>query len=45
MKDFIYYLQVDGELLSEVFTDTDEAKKYATEHGIDNYEIVEWDAA
>lgn len=45
MQDIVYYSKVDGELLSEVFADAEEAKNYATEHGTDNYEIVEWDAA
>ena len=44
MTDFIYYLEEDGEFLSEpIFESEQEAIDYAEEKAMKNYTIIEWD--
>ena len=45
-EDFIYYLEVDGELIEDlIFESEAAAKEFAECSGYENYEIVEWDVA
>lgn len=41
--DFIYYLNVDGELLDDLIFSTEElAEEFAKEQGYENYWILKW---
>ena len=44
MKDYVYYLMVEEELLVEyIFETRAEAIEYAETNEIQNYKVVEWD--
>lgn len=44
MKDYVYYLMVEEELLVEnIFESEQEAIEYAEANEIQNYKVVEWD--
>lgn len=44
MKDYVYYLKENGEILLElVFPSEAKAIDYAEKNAINNYEVVEWD--
>jgi hypothetical protein len=43
MKDYVYYLWVNGQMLMVPFANEEEAKQYAEEKGLENYEIEPWE--
>lgn len=44
MKDYVYYLMVEEELLVEhIFGTEEEAIEYAEANEIQNYNVVQWD--
>ena len=44
MNDFIYYIMVDGEVMTEnIFSSEDEVREFAESHGYKKYHIVKWD--
>lgn len=46
MKDLVYYLVIEGEVVYELcFENEDEAVEYAEVNAINNYEVLEWDVA
>lgn len=46
MKDYVYYLMVEEELVPElIFESEQEAIEYAEENAIRDYQVVAWDVA
>ena len=46
MKDIVYYLEIDGEVIYDVvFESEEEAIKYAEDNELNVTNIVEWDVA
>lgn len=44
MKDYVYYLSVNGEIQPEwVFGEEQEAIDFAEKEAIKDYEVIEWD--
>lgn len=46
MKDLVYYLVIEGEVVYELCFESEcEAVEYAEVNAINNYEVLEWDVA
>jgi hypothetical protein len=44
MKDFVYYLEEDGEFIPElIFKSEEEAIEFAEANEMKNYRVIEWD--
>jgi len=44
VKDFVYYLKEDGELIPELIFDSEAAAiEFAEASAMKDYEVVEWD--
>jgi len=46
MKDLVYYLKIENEIVYELCFESEfEATEYAEVNAIKDYEVVEWDCA
>lgn len=43
MKDCVYYVWVNGQMLMVPFANEEEAKQYAEEKCLENYEVEAWE--
>ena len=44
MKDYVYYLEENGEFIPELIFESEEmAIEFAEESGMNNYKVIEWE--